>query len=503
MQIVFTPVPDWPRLAWLARCERNRVTVYHGSQVETADTWFAEAAWVGDFGSGDFDETDIVAGSGGRLRGNRITFVSAGSTVDRLQSFETPGGVFVSNSLACLLAAANAEIDEASGRYFWIFRSIVAGTRKYRRSFPTSRGAVQLTYFDNLVWDGERLAVTAKPGLGRDFSCFDRYSAFLRESMAALAANAGDKGRAHPYKLLSTASSGYDSSTVTVLAKEVGVTRVLCFDQARRGLEDSGEPLARFLGLEPIVVTRTAWADHQLPEPPFLSADCHGGDVFFKGAEDALRSTVLLTGYHGDKLWGTDSHSLDSTIVRGDQSGLSLTEYRLSVGMLHCPVSFWGVRQIADIDRISKSDEMHPWSVPGNYNRPICRRIVESAGVPRDMFGVEKKATWVLLLQSSTFLSPSSTADYTAWLADRRLQWLRRGRIPPLLNPRLDHLELALRSAAGTLACETAPKWRLNALRATGLARVAWHFNEGPAYSRRFAFAWAMGHQRREYPAAF
>jgi hypothetical protein len=321
--------------------------------------------------------------------------------------------------------------------------------------------------------------------------------------MASLAANAGDKGRAHPYTLLSTASSGYDSSTVTVLAKEVGVSRVLCFDQARRGLEDSGEPLARFLGLEPIVVTRTAWADHQLPEPPFLSADCHGGDVFYKGAEGALRSTVLLTGYHGDKLWGTDSHSLDSTIVRGDQSGLSLTEYRLSVGMLHCPVSFWGVRQIADIDRISKSDEMRPWSVPGNYNRPICRRIVESAGVPREMFGVEKKATWVLLLWSNTFLSPPSTADYEAWLADRRMKWLRRGRIPPLLNPRLDHLEVALRSAAGTLACETAPKWRVDALRATGLARVVWHLNEGPSYFRRFAFAWAMGHQRREYPAAF
>jgi hypothetical protein len=503
MRILFVPVAEWPRLAWLARCERDRVVVYHGAQVETADEWFAEAAWAGDFTAGDFDATDVVAGSGGRVRDGRVVFVSAGSTVDRLQSLETQKGTLVSNSLACLIAGAKADIDEASGRYFWLFRTIVAGTTKYRRWFPTSRGSVQLTYFDNLLWDGQRLIVTAKPGLGRDFSNFDRYASFLRESMAALAANAAHNARHHRYELLSTASSGYDSSTVTTLAKEAGAKRVLCFDQARRSLDDSGEPLARCLGLEPVVVTRHAWANHRLPEPPFLSADCHGGDVFFKGAEEVLAGSLLLTGYHGDKLWGTDSHALDPTIVRGDQSGLSLTEYRLSIGMLHCPVSFWGVRQIADIDRISKSPEMGPWNVPGSYNRPICRRIVESAGVPREMFGIEKKATWVLLLWSTNFLSSASTSDYAAWLAERRLQWLRRGRIPPSLNPTINELERTLRNAVGALASDNAPRWQLNAMRATGLARVAWRLNDGPPYVRRFAFAWAMGHQRRNYPAAF
>jgi len=504
MRLSFILVPDWPRLAWLARCDADAVTVYHGAQVETADDWFAEAAWAGDFSAGEIDATDIVAGSGGRLRDrNRVVFVSAGSTVDRLQSLKTRTGALVSNSLSCLVAASNAQIDEASGRYFWLFRTIVAGTAKYRRIFPTSAGPVQLTYFDNLVWDGSSLQVVPKPGDHRDFSTFDRYAGFLDDSMAALAANAADRGRRRTYELLSTASSGYDSSTVTVLAKRAGATRVLCFDQARRGLEDSGEPLARCLGLEPIVVPREAWLDETLPEPPFLSSDSHGGDVFFKGAEATLRNTLLLTGYHGDKLWGTDSHSLDSTIVRGDQSGLSLTEYRLTIGMLHCPVSFWGVRQIADIDRISKSPEMAPWNVPRAYNRPICRRIVESAGVPREMFGIEKKATWVLLLWSNRFLSPQSTDDYVGWLGERRRQWIRRGRIPPSLNARVNRLELALRNAAGAIASDRVPKWQLNALRYTGLARVAWHLNEGPTYFRRFAFAWALAHQRKMYPRAF
>lgn len=36
---------------------------------------------------------------------------------------------------------------------------------------------------------------------------------------------------------------------------------------------------------------------------------------------------------------------------------------------------------------------MKPYSIKGNYNRPIARRIVESAGVPRGMFAMKKNAT--------------------------------------------------------------------------------------------------------------
>src|SRR5262249_46947919 len=149
-----------------------------------------------------------------------------------------------------------------------------------------------------------------KPGLGRDFSTFAGYAGFLRESLHALAANGSSTRRAHRYELLSTASSGYDSSTVTVLAKEAGARQVLCFDQARRGLNDSGEPLAQCLGMTPVVVERNAWTTAALPEPAFLAGDSHGGDVFFKGAEHVLKGKILLTGYHGDKIWDTHTTKL-------------------------------------------------------------------------------------------------------------------------------------------------------------------------------------------------
>ncbi|MGB5302488.1 MAG: hypothetical protein WBP17_04965, partial [Gemmatimonadota bacterium] len=38
--------PDWPALAWIARCERSNpvITVRHGPQVETRENWMCEAA---------------------------------------------------------------------------------------------------------------------------------------------------------------------------------------------------------------------------------------------------------------------------------------------------------------------------------------------------------------------------------------------------------------------------------------------------------------------------
>src|SRR3989442_4881011 len=84
MHLRYTPVPDWPRLAWLARCRRGdpTVEVFHGPDVETTPDWFCEAVWDGEFRRAGFDETDVVFGSGARRHGASITFVSSGSTVD-------------------------------------------------------------------------------------------------------------------------------------------------------------------------------------------------------------------------------------------------------------------------------------------------------------------------------------------------------------------------------------------------------------------------------------
>jgi hypothetical protein len=87
MKLKYTQIDSWPPLAWPAKCSLSQATVevFHGDRVETSEEWFCEAIWDSDYEAGNFDQTDIIFGSGGRLRGESVTFVSAGTTVDREQ----------------------------------------------------------------------------------------------------------------------------------------------------------------------------------------------------------------------------------------------------------------------------------------------------------------------------------------------------------------------------------------------------------------------------------
>jgi hypothetical protein len=71
--------------------------------------------------------------------------------------------------------------------------------------------------------------------------------------------------------------------------------------------------------------------------------------------------------------------------------GGSLAEFRLRVGFIHVPAAYFGGVRQPDMLAIAKSAEMRPWSVGGDYDRPIPRRILEEKGVPREAFGYRKR----------------------------------------------------------------------------------------------------------------
>src|SRR4029453_2436463 len=104
-EFAYQPASSWPSLAWLAICEpgSKSIRVIHGPGLECHEHWFCEAVWDAAFPEGGFDRTDLVFGSGGRLREGEAVFVSAGSTVDRLQWAVRDDRTFISNSLTCLL----------------------------------------------------------------------------------------------------------------------------------------------------------------------------------------------------------------------------------------------------------------------------------------------------------------------------------------------------------------------------------------------------------------
>lgn len=518
-RLAFTAMPSWPPLAWLARCESadEGIRVFHGRGVETADEWFCEAAWDGTFRHGDFDTTDIVAGTGGRVRGTAVKFVASGSTVDRLHSFvDGTGAVWVSNSLACLLKGVGAELLTTHW-YVPTFQTIIGGLRAYARELPTTRGPVRLTYFDNLTWRGGILTVERKPHPDRSFKDFSAYRDFLQQSMIGICENAAAPGRAHPMEPLGTLSSGYDSTTIASLAAQAGLKEVLTFtmaytpDTPREAIEeDDGSRAAAVLGLQVRVLESGDWQAERLAEVPFIAGSPAGEDVHFTAAAPYLANRLLLTGYHGDTAWSMYPHDVSPYVVRGSITGLSLTEFRLWTRFLHCVVPFWGVRALRDIARISTSTEMKPWDTGAGYSRPICRRIAEEAGVPRDAFGWRKRATAVFPMWRGGFMSEPSRRDYLGWLREHRGEWLRERRLPPMPSTTVDAVvmetvravERGVERATWSIASRTgwkrlpvyAPIRRIYKLTYPDGATAPWTTS-----LRRYVFNWAVARAQARY----
>ena len=95
-----TVVPGWPKLAWVAKMRNgfHEIEVLCGPLVERGDDWIAEAVWAGPFIHGDFDKTDLVFGTGIRIRRNRTVFVTSGTVFDRLVFCQRGDSWHVSNS---------------------------------------------------------------------------------------------------------------------------------------------------------------------------------------------------------------------------------------------------------------------------------------------------------------------------------------------------------------------------------------------------------------------
>lgn len=416
-----TPLADWPPRAWVAILPRSAAPatwarLLHGPAVEVdeAGQWFAEAVWTGDFTSADFDRHDAVFGSGGRVRGEEIRFVSAASMLDRLHYIEVSGSVYVSNSLPALLAVSDAHVDPLDPHGFQRFHTQRLGPGKYDPTVPTDRGDLHLAYLNHVVWRAGAVTEEARPQPELGFSDFSDYYNYLLTTLQDLATNARDPGRKAPMRFLGTLSNGYDSTTVTVLGRAVGLDCAIAFVEPHERSEAAIQEVAAALGIRADPVSRTAYRDHRFPEVEFLSSGSYGYEMQFKGVEADLAGTVLLTGYYGDRVWGVDLPPLPP-MARTSQSGISLTEYRLHANFINLPVPFLAARRIADILAISLSDEMTPWRLNNGYDRPIPRRIIESAGVPRGSFAFEKLMSSVSLRTGTKFRAESSD-DFMGFL---------------------------------------------------------------------------------------
>jgi hypothetical protein len=362
MRFKYRVAHNWPALAWLASIDLsgNVVGVVHGPKIETREDWFCEAIWGGDFEDGDFDCTDQIFGSGARIRNGKLTFVTSGTTVDRLQSIQIHDTIYVSNSLPCLLNQVDGRLDPTFARYQQLFGTILLGIDDYERELATSAGKVRLTYFHNLTLNGKTLEEIDKPETVSGFKCFQDYRAYLGGAIKELVNNLSSPQRSHPFRLLGTISSGYDSPAITTLACEAGLKEVISFTHSKTGKKDTGEEAAKVLGVKLTLVDRDGWRKCDLPEAAFVSSDAKGEDCYFRGAQDLLAGCAVLTGFQAGQSWQKRPVIHGRTIQRKDRSGLSLTEYRLRAGFIHAAVAYMALRHVDDLARISQSPEMSP-----------------------------------------------------------------------------------------------------------------------------------------------
>jgi len=397
MKLVTKIIPFWPKLAWISVTQKSSdvIRVFHGPLIERGDGWLVEGCWAGQFEKGGFDRTDIIYGSGIRLRDNRAVFVPSGSTLDRIWWTEKGREVFISNSLPAILHVAGIKLLDHYN-YTAAIDPIRHGIGHYQRSIPVVKGEINVHYFNNLVWDGNHMKEVDKPSSTSGFHSFEDYAGFLSSCAEAIGGNVASTERQFPVKTLTTVSKGYDSLVGAVLAKKhMGCEQAVTIEKSSslwRG-SDSGYNIAKSLNIK--CTEYSGRIRNPSEEESFWAVAGKAMELNWSQFDYPEPLCLFITGVHGDKVWDRTGHDISEPFAAPSIAGMGLCEYRLIKGIFHCPLPYWGIRHLSDIRKISQSEEMKPWCIGGPYDRPIARRIIEEAGISRESFGQIKKNTQV------------------------------------------------------------------------------------------------------------
>jgi len=423
MRFSYTRCDSLPRLGWCAHLRRGSgvARVYHGPWVETRDDWFVEGAWTGQFERGELDKALFLVGSGGVVRSGRAVFCTQTDMIERLYSIRAGDDLFMSNSMAFVLAMTGDEPDPCYPFYARkLRRFVIDGICRKRKVLRTRLGRrVELhEYCQVAVSDDLRLVRIEKPAFRRPAS-FEDYRSMLHGVLGAVLENAASPERRHRrYEGLAMVSGGYDSNAVAALLSGLGVREAMTIYDGRPGV-DSGEEVARLLGMAVRAYGRTDFrVTPGIDEAEFLSWPDQASDIVLAACFEQLVGKVLVAGRYGDVVFDSDpSKMLNGFRLPRDHAvgGSRMLEFRLRCGFFNFNPLFTGGLHLSAMRGITTSHEMTPWRLEGSYDRPIPRRILEEAGVPRGMFGVTKRKSAYYVFRSLTDLSASGRADFESY----------------------------------------------------------------------------------------
>jgi hypothetical protein len=439
MNFLYRQIDSLPRLSWCAeiRAGSGQVVVHHGNWVETRSDRFFEGAWNGAFDKGDFDQAETLAGSGALLRDNQLIFSPPTDMFMWLASLRAGNRLLVSNSLVFLLARAG---DKPAASYPYYFFDVMHrrrwGLRHKPVLMPTHNGnVIDLHPWNNIKVHPDLSIETLGRPLARDFQTYEEYRELLTTTVRDVIANAAHPGRVYSFRPVAAISQGYDSPAAAVAMAAAGCREALTFalqPASPGGVTDNGEEIARCLGMRPQVYRRADYDElNDLTDAEFCATATSGTGAPLVLAEQQLRGAILSSGRPGGRVWGLDElYNLPDLMIPPTKTSnsTSVIEFRLRVGYLHLAVPYIGAVHRASIQRISESRCMQPWSIKGAYNRPIPRRMVEEAGVPRQAFGQQKVAGNT---RPSRTMSLLARKDFEVFYQKLEvLKPIRQGRLP-------------------------------------------------------------------------
>jgi hypothetical protein len=408
------------------------VDVMHGPWVETCDTAFFEGTWAGKFREMGFVESPECFGTGARLSARSVEFAGTTAPFRALVSVRCGNELLISNSLCFILTQLQDAPDITyAGYYADLFKIFTAGFSSEGGTLQTARGrSIRFHLFSTLVVEKDLSLLCRRKPVPPPPECYEGYREYLGAALLRVRENAVDSARLKPFHPVTTISRGYDSVACSALGAAAGWKDTVTFvgnsvgtNPRMNNVDDDGASVAAHLGLSTRRYERSAWSTLAgMPEAEFAAIFKTGGMVPFAIMEEQLRGTVLLSGSLGDSTWGASSkHGPGVTPDMGrpflrDMGAESLWEFQLRVGISMVYPCVLGATHRDAFKRIALSKELAPWSIGGTYDRPLCRRIAEDAGVPRELFGMRKMAT--AHTNISREFSPSFARCFRAFLVN-------------------------------------------------------------------------------------
>ncbi|MFW6030811.1 MAG: hypothetical protein ACOCRO_11260 [Halanaerobiales bacterium] len=389
-----------PKLAWgtVILKGSNEINVYHGTGIETKKTFFVEGAWNDNFISANFDKSTLFMGSGARSTENGvgILFATSNHTLERLYTIKDQDIIYVSNSLPFILFMSNNKLKANYLDYESDFNTILKGISHYKNWIVLENNKkVKLHYYCNFYIENSFTIVEKPKVKSKPFNSYEDYYSSLIKDLKLFVSNAQSKYRNNKYGLVTTISKGYDAAACAAVAVDLGCDTAVSFNRPEKYSKDCGDLIANNLGYKKII-TKNAneyLDNNKYIEAEFVSSGELGTGIIFTAFEGEFKNKIVFMGERGDKIWDKNRIDRNSYFSFNNEvfSGTSLIENRLRVGYIVMPMPLYRAENWPSIHKISNSKEMENYSIGGNYDRPIPRRIVESKGIDRDDFGIEKK----------------------------------------------------------------------------------------------------------------